>query len=58
MKIQKEQIADYNQKGLESHNESFDFLASKLTKNGHDVKTIVWTFFFLWRTFKFRTKTR
>ncbi|WP_298499866.1 sugar isomerase [uncultured Algibacter sp.] len=41
MKIQKEQIADYNQKGLESHNESFDFLASKLTKNGHDVKTIV-----------------
>jgi len=41
MKIQKEQISDYNQKGLESHNESFDFLANKLTKQGYDVGNII-----------------
>jgi L-rhamnose isomerase/sugar isomerase len=41
MKIQKGQISDYNQKGLESHNESFDFLSNKLSKQGHDVSNIV-----------------
>ncbi|GAA4957744.1 sugar isomerase [Algibacter aquimarinus] len=41
MKIQKDQILDYNKKGLENHNESFDFLANKLTKNGHNIDDIV-----------------
>ncbi len=41
MKIQKEQILDYNKKGLENHNNNFEFLADKLSKNGHDVPTIV-----------------
>jgi L-rhamnose isomerase/sugar isomerase len=41
MKIQKEQILDYNTKGLQNHNENFDFLANKLTKNGHKVEEII-----------------
>ena len=41
MKIQKEQISDYNKKDLESHNESFDFLANKLSKQGHDVNAVI-----------------
>jgi len=40
MKIQKEQILDFNKKGLENHNEDFDFLANKLTKKGHNVSEI------------------
>ncbi|KAA5824817.1 sugar isomerase [Algibacter amylolyticus] len=41
MKIQKEQISDYNKKGLENHNDNFDFLANKLSKQGHNVSDIV-----------------
>jgi L-rhamnose isomerase/sugar isomerase len=41
MKIQKEQILDYNTKGLQNHNENFDFLTNKLSKNGHKVETIL-----------------
>ena len=41
MKIQQEQISDFNKKELENHKDNFDFLASKLTKNGHKVETIV-----------------
>lgn len=40
MKIHKGQISDYNLKGLESHNESFDFLANKLVKQGFNVGNI------------------
>jgi len=41
MKIQKEHILDFNKASLENHNDSFDFLSSKLSKNGHDVKSII-----------------
>ena len=41
MKIQKEQILDYNKKQLENHTNDFDFLANKLTKQGHNVNAIV-----------------
>ena len=41
MTIQEEHILNYNKKTLESHNENFDFLSSKLSKNGHDVKDII-----------------
>jgi L-rhamnose isomerase/sugar isomerase len=41
MKIQKEQIIDYNNKQLGNHNENFDFLANKLAKSGHNVSDIV-----------------
>jgi L-rhamnose isomerase/sugar isomerase len=41
MKIQKEQILDYNTKGLQNHNENFDFLTNKLSKNGHKVEEII-----------------
>ncbi len=41
MKIQQEQISDYNQRELKSHTESFDFLANRLTNNGHNVNDIV-----------------
>lgn len=41
MRIKKEHILDYNKKGLEIHNESFDFLSNKLSKQGHDVKDII-----------------
>lgn len=41
MKINKEQITDFNKKGLENHHENFDFLSNKLTKNGHNVNNIV-----------------
>ncbi|WP_248722512.1 sugar isomerase [Seonamhaeicola sp. ML3] len=41
MKIQKDQVLEFNKKGLESHKESFDFLASKLSKEGKDVNSIV-----------------
>ena len=41
MKIQKDQISDYNKKEIEGHNENFDFLANKLSKQGHNVNDIV-----------------
>ncbi|MBC3758733.1 sugar isomerase [Hyunsoonleella sp. SJ7] len=41
MKINKEQLAESNKPGLGNHNENFDFLSNKLTKQGHDVNAIV-----------------
>ena len=41
MKITTEQIQDSNKAGLGSHKENFDFLANKLTKNGHNVEAIL-----------------
>lgn len=41
MKIQEEQISGYNKKELENHNDNFNFLANKLTKNGYNVSEIV-----------------
>ncbi|MGY5354019.1 sugar isomerase [Wenyingzhuangia sp. IMCC45467] len=41
MKIQNQHIQDVNKNILEDHNDNFDFLANKLTKNGHDVNTIL-----------------
>ena len=41
MIIQQQQITDNNKKGLKTHNENFDFLAHKLTSNGHDVLEII-----------------
>lgn len=41
MKINQPQISDYNQKSLKDHNENFDFLSNKLTKQGKDVNSIV-----------------
>ncbi|TWO34491.1 sugar isomerase [Seonamhaeicola sediminis] len=41
MKIQKQQVLESNKSSLKSHEENFDFLANKLSKNGHDVKSIV-----------------
>ncbi len=41
MKIQKEHIVNYNKKGIENHNQNFDFLANKLSNQGNDVNAIV-----------------
>lgn len=41
MKIQAENIQDANKNLLDAHNENFDFLANKLTKNGHKVEDIL-----------------
>ena len=41
MEINKNQILESNKKGLENHNENFDFLANKLTKQGKDVNQLV-----------------
>ncbi len=41
MKIHSEKIQDANKNILDTHNDNFDFLANKLTKNGHDVETIL-----------------
>jgi len=41
MKLQQEQIANANKSGLSSHQENFDFLANKLTKNGYNVEAIL-----------------
>jgi len=41
MKITTEQIQDSNKADLGSHKENFDFLANKLTKNGHNVEAIL-----------------
>ncbi|PWG06640.1 sugar isomerase [Polaribacter aquimarinus] len=41
MKIQQSEISDYNKKVVSEHAENFDFLSSKLTKQGKDVNSIV-----------------
>ncbi|WP_288956334.1 sugar isomerase [uncultured Polaribacter sp.] len=41
MKIQQSEISDYNKKVVTEHAENFDFLSSKLTKQGKDVNSIV-----------------
>lgn len=41
MKIPKEKIQDFNNNELVSHQENFDFLARKLSKNGYNVESIV-----------------
>tara|TARA_R110002049_G_scaffold73986_1_gene191107 strand:- start:2764 stop:4044 length:1281 start_codon:yes stop_codon:yes gene_type:complete len=41
MKIQKQQIFDFNKKELENHTENFDFLANQLTKKGNNIPDIV-----------------
>ena len=41
MKLHKEQILKTNKNKLEDHNSNFDFLANKLTKNGHQVENIL-----------------
>lgn len=41
MKIQQDQIIDFNKKELENHNDNYNFLANKLTKQGYNVETIV-----------------
>ena len=41
MKIQKEHIVNYNKTAIENHNESFDFLSNKLSKQGHNVPDII-----------------
>lgn len=41
MKIQKEQILDFNNSAIVSHKEDFNFLAEKLTNKGCDVDTII-----------------
>ena len=41
MKIPKEKIQDLNKNELVSHQENFDFLARKLSKNGYNVESIV-----------------
>ena len=41
MKLQNQQILDVNKKILEEHNDNFEFLANKLTKNGYDVNAIL-----------------
>ncbi len=41
MKIKQEQILDFNKKEIENHNDNFDFLGSKLTKQGHNIDAIV-----------------
>ncbi|WP_136482883.1 sugar isomerase [Cognatitamlana onchidii] len=41
MNIQKEQVLESNKKSLKNHEESYDFLANKLSKQGHDVSGII-----------------
>ena len=41
MIINKDRIQDSNKNKQEEHSESFDFLANRLTKKGHDVSNIV-----------------
>jgi L-rhamnose isomerase/sugar isomerase len=41
MKINKEHIQNTNTSILEDHNDNFDFLVNKLTKNGHKVEEII-----------------
>lgn len=41
MKIDQNQIENTNKKDIQSHQENFDFLANKLSKQGHNVSDIV-----------------
>ncbi|MEP2239354.1 MAG: sugar isomerase [Maribacter sp.] len=41
MRIDKNQLGDVNKKNIIEHNEHFDFLANRLTKNGKDVDAII-----------------
>lgn len=41
MKINKQKLEDENKKDINSHNESFDFLAQRLTQKGFDVNGLV-----------------
>ena len=41
MKIQKEQIEDFNKKEIENHNDNFNFLANQITKKGNNISDIV-----------------
>ncbi len=41
MKINQSEVSDYNQKRVKDHNDSFDFLANKLIKQGKEVNSIV-----------------
>jgi len=41
MKIQQEQISAANKSELTAHQENFDFLANKLTKNGYNVDSLI-----------------
>jgi len=41
MKIKKEQLLDFNNSGIHSHKDNYDFLANQLTNRGHNVETIV-----------------
>ncbi len=41
MKIQKDQLLDFNTSGINSHKDNFNFLANQLTKKGHNIETIV-----------------
>jgi L-rhamnose isomerase/sugar isomerase len=41
MKIQKEQILDFNTKNLENHKNDFNYLADKLSKNDQNVESIL-----------------
>ena len=43
MKIKKEQLLDFNNSGIHSHKDNYDFLANQLTNRGHNVETIVST---------------
>ena len=41
MRIDKNQLAESNQKGIADHNSRFDFLADNLAKNGADVASVI-----------------
>lgn len=41
MRIDSAQISDHNRRGEERHRDAFDFLAGRLTEEGHDVDTLL-----------------
>ncbi|PCJ94484.1 MAG: sugar isomerase [Flavobacteriaceae bacterium] len=41
MRIEREQIQDNDKKNIAHHQEDFDFISNRLTKNGHNVDAIV-----------------
>lgn len=41
MQIKKEQLLDFNNSGINSHKDNYDFLANQLINRGHNVETIV-----------------
>ncbi|WP_242155547.1 sugar isomerase [Aestuariivivens sediminis] len=41
MKLQKDQIADFNKRSINYHNDNFDFLGNNLRKKGYDVDQII-----------------